>query len=112
MASNSHFLTLKLGTQNVSIAEFKSGKAGNLILSRVEESGLVADPSADATRVAQTKMAIAELSAKVKLKGSHVRVSLASQSAFSRFIKLPAVDGQDVAKLVEFERSGMGFPAD
>lgn len=103
MASNSHFLTLKLGTQNVSIAEFKSGKAGSLILSRVEESGLVADPSADATRVAQTKMAIAELSAKVKLKGSHVRVSLASQSAFSRFIKLPAVDGQDVAKLVEFE---------
>lgn len=103
MASLSHFLTLKLGTQNVSLAEFKSTKAGGLVLSRVEESGLVADPSADATRVAQTKMAIAELSAKIKRKGGHVRVSLASQSAFSRFIKLPAVDGQEIAKLVEFE---------
>ncbi len=103
MASNSPFLTLKLGTQNVSLAEFKSSKTGGLILSRVEESGLVADPSADATRVAQTKMAIAELSSKIKRKGGHVRVSLASQSAFSRFIKVPAVDGQEVAKLVEFE---------
>ncbi|MEY5013941.1 MAG: hypothetical protein RIS92_299, partial [Verrucomicrobiota bacterium] len=79
MASLSHFLTLKLGTQNVSLAEFKSTKNGGLILSRVEESGLVADPSADATRVAQTKMAIAELSTKIKRKGSHIRVSLASQ---------------------------------
>jgi type IV pilus assembly protein PilM len=103
MASLSHFLTLKLGTQNVSLAEFKSTKNGGLILSRVEESGLVADPSADATRVAQTKMAIAELSTKIKRKGSHIRVSLASQSAFSRFIKLPSVEGQDIAKLVEFE---------
>lgn len=103
MASLSHFLTLKLGTQNVSLAEFKPTKTGGLVLSRVEESGLVADPSADATRVAQTKLAIAELSAKVKRRGSHVRVSLASQSAFSRFIKLPAVEGQDIAKLVEFE---------
>lgn len=103
MASPNHFLTLKLGTQNVSVAEFKAGKTGSLTLSRVEESGLVADPSADATRVAQTKMAIAELSAKIKCRGSHVRVSLASQSAFSRFVKLPAMDGQDISKLVEFE---------
>lgn len=103
MAAPNRILTLCLGTQTIGIAEFKTGQNGGLVLSAYETRELLADPAADATRLAQTKLLVQEMAGALKLKGSKVNYAVSAQSVFTRFVKLPSVGEEQVDQIVTFE---------
>ncbi len=103
MAAPHRILTLNLGTQTIGLAEFKTGQNGGLVLSAYETRELLADPAADATRLAQTKLLVQEMAGALKLKGSKVNYAVSAQSVFTRFVKLPSVGEEQVDQIVTFE---------
>src|SRR3954468_22728127 len=103
MAASTRILSLNLGTQTIGIAEFKTGQGGGLILSSYETRELLADPAADATRLAQTKLLVAEMITAAGVKGQPINYAIAAQSVFTRFVKLPSVGEEQVEQIVTFE---------
>ena len=61
MAAPTRILSLSLGTQTVGLAEFKTGQNGGLVLASYQTRELLADPAADATRLAQAKLVLEEM---------------------------------------------------
>jgi len=103
MAAKDRILALDFGTQTVSLAEFKTGHNGGLVLTNYRSSELLADPAADATRQAQAKIAIGEMVQALGYKGASVNYAVASQAVFTRFVKLPSVAEDQVDQIVTFE---------
>lgn len=103
MAATHHILSLSLGNQTVGMAEFKTGAGGGLVLSSYQTRELLADPAADATRLAQTKLALGEMAQVTKQKGAAVNYAISAQSVFTRFVKLPSVGEEQVDQIVTFE---------
>ncbi|MDR3402755.1 MAG: type IV pilus assembly protein PilM [Chthoniobacter sp.] len=113
MAAKTRILSLSLGTQTIGLAEFKTGQNGGLILSSYETRELLADPAADATRLAQTKLVLDEVVQKRKLKGGKINYAVSSQSVFTRFVKLPSVGEEQVDQIVGFEaQQNVPYPID
>jgi type IV pilus assembly protein PilM len=111
MADSKNLVVLNLGSQWVRGAVFGRTSGGELVLKKYESAELMGDPSIDATRIPQFKVAIAELSNSLKLKGSSGWYSIAGHSVFVRFVKLPPVSGDKVDQIVEFEaRQNVPFP--
>jgi len=105
MADKKSLLSLNLGSQRVSLARFTQAKGG-LVLQDYASTELMADPAADSARVAQTKVAVAELAAKIGHKTAPVRCAISGHAVFSRFVKLPPMSDLDedkVKELVTFE---------
>ena len=115
MADKKPLLALNLGSQRVSLARFSQAKGG-LVLQDYASTELMPDPAADSARVTQTKVAVAELAAKLGQKISPVRVAISGHSVFSRFVKLPAMsdlDQEKIDELVRFEaQQNVPFPMD
>ncbi len=86
----------------VRLAEFRADKDGGLILAAYQHSELLADPATDATRISQTALAVQELVGSLKASGK-VNWSIPAQSVFTRFVKLPPVEGSQVEQIVRFE---------
>jgi type IV pilus assembly protein PilM len=113
MAASSRILSLSLGTQTIGLAEFKTGQNGGLVLSSYETRELLADPAADATRLAQTKLVLGEMVQSRKIKGLKVNYAVSSQSVFTRFVKLPSVGEEQVDQIVGFEaQQNVPYPID
>ncbi len=111
MAVPSKIYTLALGMQTVNLAEFRTGANGGLILARYEESELLPDPSADATRGGQLKIAVNELVERVKPGHAPVNYAISAQAVFTRFVKLPSVGQEKVDQIVTFEaQQNVPFP--
>jgi type IV pilus assembly protein PilM len=103
MSTPKRIFTLSAGSQTVSLAEFRPDKKGALQLHAFQTRELVPDPAADATRVAQSALAVGEMVESMKAKGLPLRFTLPAQSTFSRMVKLPAMSGADLAQTVTFE---------
>lgn len=103
MAAPTRILALELGTQTVTLAELKAAQDGGLTLVNVASRELLADPAADSTRQAQARMAITEMVTAMGYKGQVVNYAIASQSVFTRFVKLPSVGEEQVDQIVTFE---------
>lgn len=104
MAAPNRILSLNLGTQTVSVADFKTGQDGGLVLTNYKTSELLADPALpDATRLAQTKLTLAEMVSGLGFKGQPVNYAISSQAIFTRFVKLPSVGEEQVDQIVTFE---------
>ena len=113
MAASNHILSLSLGNQTISLAEFKTGPNGGLVLSSYQTRELLADPAADATRLAQTKLALGEMVQSAKLKSAAVSYAISAQSVFTRFVKLPSVGEEQVDQIVTFEaQQNVPYPID
>jgi type IV pilus assembly protein PilM len=113
MAAPNRILSLSLGTQTIGIAEFRTGQNGGLVLASYETRELLADPAADATRLAQTKLLVQEMVGALKLKGSKVNYAVSAQSVFTRFVKLPSVGEEQVDQIVTFEaQQNVPYPID
>ncbi len=96
-------ITLSIGSQTVSAADFRADSKGRLTLRAIETRELLADPAADASRVSQAALAFSELSEALKLKNQSVHCSLPAQAIFSRLIKLTFVEPGKLKQTVEFE---------
>ncbi|MBV6501323.1 MAG: Cell division protein FtsA [Prosthecobacter sp.] len=110
MADSKIIAVLNLGSQRLSGAIFsKSG--GDLVLKRYEFVDMPGDPTVDATRIPQLKIGLQELASRLKIKGSAVWYAVAGHTVFNRFVKLPPVQDDRVAQIVEFEaRQNVPFP--
>jgi type IV pilus assembly protein PilM len=97
------FFTLNLGSQSVSVAEFRSDSKGRLTLKHFETRDLLPDPATDSSRVSQASLALGEISEALKLKNQPLLAALPSQSVFSRLIKLAFVEPGKLNQTVEFE---------
>src|SRR4051794_575973 len=103
MAASTRILTLDLGTQVLGLAEFKAGADGSLVLTNYRNTELLADPAADSTRHAQGRIAVGEMVTSLGYKGQPIHYAIASQSVFTRFVKLPSVGEEQVEQIVGFE---------
>ncbi|MBK1789749.1 type IV pilus assembly protein PilM [Persicirhabdus sediminis] len=92
---------------------FEPSKGGGLILKKFEATSILADPAMEMSRLPQIRIAISELVQKLGLKKSKVKYSISGQSVFTRFVKLPALQDDNIEQLVTFEaQQHVPFPID
>lgn len=103
MAETQTTVALNLGSQRIGIAVFETSKKGGLILKGYETDTIIADPAFEASREAQIRVALEDLIVKLKIPKSKVRFSISGQSVFTRFVKLPPLQEDNIEQLVTFE---------
>lgn len=111
MADNSNYAVINLGSQRVCGAIFTKNRAGELTLKQFEFAEMHGDPSTEATRLPQLRIAMLDLADKLKLKGKSAWYSIAGHVVFTRFVKLPPFADDKADQIVEFEaRQNVPFP--
>ena len=111
MAAPARILSLNLGTQTVGLAEFQRADNGGLALNAYKLTEILSDPSAEAARLPQTRLAIAEMKDALKLKGGPVNYAISGQNIFARFVKLPTVAEDKIDQIIGFEaQQNVPFP--
>lgn len=104
MAKPQEILTLNIGSQRIAMAAFEVSKSGRLSLKKYDATSILADPAAEMARLPQIRVAISELIDRLKVnKASRLSYSISGQSVFTRFIKLPPIEDENIQQLVEFE---------
>lgn len=114
MAAPLKHYSLDLGMQTVSLAEFNSTPEGGLVLQAFKQTELIVDPAADASRSEQIRLAVEELRNALGVKkGETVNYALPSQSVFTRFVRLPGANAEDIRSVIGFEaQQNVPFPID
>lgn len=103
MADTQTTVALNIGSQRISMAVFEVSKTGGLVLKAYDSESIVADPSMDASRASQTRVAIADLAGRLKVGKVKARYAISGQSVFTRFVKLPPIQEDNLEQLVTFE---------
>ena len=104
MASQIRIFVADLGMQTLSFAEFRTNAWDGLVLHSFAQEELNLDSSANTSRPEQLKITLRALRVKAKIKkGEKLHVSIPSQAAFIRFVKLPGAQPEDGSsgKIVE-----------
>lgn len=113
MADAQATVALNIGSQRITMGVFKPSKNGGLILEKYDSASILADPAAEMARLPQIRIAVSELSEKLKVGKSKIRYAISGQSVFTRFIKLPPIDDDNIEQLVAFEaQQHVPFPID
>jgi type IV pilus assembly protein PilM len=95
------------------MAIFETSKTGGLILKAYDSESIVADPSLEASKIDQTRIAIGDLAQRLKVGKAKVRYAISGQSVFTRFVKLPPLQDDSIEQLVTFEaQQHVPFPLD
>ena len=102
MAEYKTTVALEIGAQSVTMGVFTPAGKG-FALSRYGRRDIVLDPVEEGMRMDYMSNAVAELVDELKVKGSDVRDIVSGQQVVMRFIKLPVLDGNDIAEQVGFE---------
>jgi len=103
MAETQTTVALNIGSQRIGLAVFETSKSGGLILKEYETDTIIADPSFEASREAQIRVALDDIVAKLKISKSKVRYAISGQEVFMRFVKLPPIQDDNIEQLVTFE---------
>jgi type IV pilus assembly protein PilM len=113
MADTQSSIALNIGSQRVGMAVFEPSKSGGLILKAYDSETILADPATEGSRAAQIGYAIGQLAQRLKAGRSKVRYAISGQSVFTRFVKLPPLDDDNIEQLVTFEaQQHVPFPLD
>jgi len=103
MADPQTTVAINIGSQRIGMAVFEVSKTGGLVLKAYDSDSVVADPSMDASRIAQTRVAIADLVQRLKVGKTKARYAISGQAVFTRFVKLPPLQDDNIEQLVTFE---------
>lgn len=103
MADKQTTVALNIGSQRISMAVFEVDKSGGLVLKAYDSEAIAADPAMDTARIAQTRLAISDLTQRMGLAKSKARYAISGQAVFIRFVKLPPIQQDDIEQLVTFE---------
>lgn len=103
MADNQTTVALNIGSQRIGMAVFETAKNGSLVLKDYASESIVADPALEASKLSQTRIAIADLVNRLKVGKSKARYAISGQSVFTRFVKLPPLQDDNIEQLVTFE---------
>ena len=113
MSPRTRITTLNLGSQSIELAEFRTQPQGGLILCGYRTRELLADPTTEATRQTQVVAALREMLGELHIKGGNVNYSVAEESIFTRFVKLPPIDEEKIERIISFEaQQNVPFPID
>lgn len=113
MAESLTTVALNIGSQRIGMAVFETSKTGGLVLKSSASETIVADPSQEASRIGQIRVAVGDLAQRLKVTKSKVRYAIAGQAVFTRFVKLPPIEVADVEALVRMEaQQHVPFPID
>lgn len=102
MAEYKTTVALEIGAQSVTMGVFTPAGKG-YALSRYARREILLDPVEEGMRMDYVSNAIGELVSELKVKGSDVRNVVSGQQVFMRFIKLPALDMDDISEQVGYE---------
>jgi len=103
MADTQTTVALNIGSQRISMAVFEVSKNGGLVLKAYDSESIVADPSMDASRISQTRVALSDIVQRNKIAKSKARYAISGQAVFTRFVKLPPLQEDNIEQLVTFE---------
>lgn len=103
MADTQTTVALNIGSQRLSMAVFEVSKNGGLVIKAYDSESIVADPAMDASRISQTRVAISDLVQRLKLDKTKARYAISGQAVFTRFVKLPPLQEDNIEQLVTFE---------
>ena len=103
MADTPATVALNIGSQRIGMAVFESSKSGGLVLKAYDSESIVADPALEASRISQVRIAVADLVQRMKVSKSKVRYAISGQAVFTRFVKLPPLQEDNIEQLVTFE---------
>ncbi len=103
MADTQTSVAINLGSQRISLAVFETSKKGGFTLKGYETDTIIADPAFEASREAQIRVALDDMIGKLNISNSKVRYAIASQSVFTRFVKLPPLQDDNIEQIVTFE---------
>ncbi len=105
-------LSLNLGSQTISLAEFQGQAHGGLLLRNYRSREALIDPANE--RIDQTELtSLRELVAEFQIKGHDVNYSVPAQSVFTRFLKLPPMEEEKIGRIIAFEaQQNVPFPID
>ncbi|MEO1844261.1 MAG: Amuc_1101 family PilM-like pilus complex protein [Akkermansiaceae bacterium] len=113
MADAESTVALSIGSQRISMAVFDPAKGGGLILKSYGSTSILADPAQEMVRLPQITLAVKELATGLKTLKEKVRYSMSGQSVFTRFVKLPPLNEDNIDELVKFEaQQHVPFPID
>lgn len=103
MPDNQTSVTINIGSQRIGMAVFESSKNGGLVLKAYGSESIVADPALEASKSNLTRVAIADLALRLKVGKTKARYAISGQSVFTRFVKLPPLQEDNIEQLVTFE---------
>ena len=112
MARSSRIITLNLGSQTIRLAEFRRQSQAGLILHNYRFRETLIDPADE--RIDQGEStALRELLNELQVKGLDTNWAISGQSVFTRFVKLPAIEEEKIARIIAFEaQQNVPFPID
>jgi type IV pilus assembly protein PilM len=113
MSPRTRITTLNLGSQNIELAEFRIQPEGGLILCGYRSRELLADPARQDARHPEIVTALREMLAELQIEGGPVNYTIAEESVFSRFVKLPPIEAEKIERIISFEaQQNVPFPID
>ncbi|HEX5791486.1 MAG TPA: type IV pilus assembly protein PilM, partial [Luteolibacter sp.] len=113
MADKQTTVALNIGSQRVSVAVFEPSRSGGLVLRAYDTETILTDPALESARLAQTRVAIADLVERLGIHQLKTRYAISGQATFTRFVKLPPIQKDNIEQLVTFEaQQHVPFPLD
>src|SRR2546430_6358376 len=90
MPGPARILTLTLGSQAISVADFRPQSGGGLVLRDYNRRDLAIESPGEPIRHAQITATIFEIFNEIGIKSANANYAVAGQSVFARFVKLPS----------------------
>ncbi len=113
MSPRARITTLNLGSQSIELAEFRTRPEGGLVLCGYRSREILADPAQQAARSPEIGAALREMLGELQIKGGPVNYTVAEESVFARFVKLPPIEAEKIERLISFEaQQNVPFPID
>jgi type IV pilus assembly protein PilM len=113
MPGVARILTLNLGSQAISVADFRPQSGGGLVLRDYKRRDLAIENPGEPIRHAQITATIREILNELGIKSANVNYAVAGQSVFARFVKLPSVEEEKIDRIIAFEaQQNVPFPID
>src|SRR5438045_4302097 len=113
MPGVARIFTLNLGSQAISVADFRPQSGGGLVLRDYKRRDLAIENPGEPVRHAQITATIREMLNELGIKSAKVNYAVAGQSVFARFVKLPSVAEEKIDRIIAFEaQQNVPFPID
>ena len=113
MPRSPRILSLNLGSQAISVAEFRPQTGGGLVLRDYKRRDVAMESAGGSIRPAQITATVREMLHEMGIKNGTVNYAVPAQSVFARFVKLPSVEEEKIGRIIAFEaQQNVPFPID
>src|SRR6476646_8021060 len=103
MPRSPRILSLNLGSQAISMAEFRPQIGGGLVLREYKRRDVAIESAGGSIRPAQITATVKEMLQEMGIKSGSVNYAVPAQSVFARFVKLPSVEEEKIDRIIAFE---------